>query len=184
MRILLANPYFLPYRGGIERRLDGQARELARQGHEVAVLCARLPGTSARQRDDGYEILRCPSFVWSSFPYNPAPLLSRRVLETAASFSPDVVDFHYRWAPDWTRAMRRASARVPLVVTWHNVFGEGSGVLGRVSRANDRRYLRFARSHARAIACVSEHVRRELADEGAPASQLVTLPMLGVDGPP
>ena len=45
MRYVDVNPFFLPYKGGIENRMHDIARLLSSMGHDVTVLTGRLPDT-------------------------------------------------------------------------------------------------------------------------------------------
>jgi len=182
VRVLLANPYFLPFHGGIEGRMLGLAQQLARRGHEVGVVTAQLPGTAREERMHGFTVLRCPAWVWQGFPYNPPPLLTRGIGEVLQAWQPDVVDFQYRWAPEWTLAMRDWAKEHALVVTWHNAYGEGEGAAGWLSQANDAAFLRFLPS-ARRVVCISDAVRRDLAARGVAEERLVTI-HAGFDPPP
>lgn len=173
MRLLLANPYFLPHQGGIEGRIAGLARGLAAR-HEVAVLTARLPGTLAEEVVDGYTVLRCPAWQWRGFPYNPPPLWTRGVSDALEAWQPEVADFHYRWAPEWTRAMASWAREHATVFTWHNPYGEGTGLVGALSRWNDARFLPRLRD-VRHVVCISEHVARDLAQRGLPGAKLVPI---------
>src|SRR5207253_4587302 len=82
------------------------------------------------------------------------------VAAALAELDPDLVDFHYRWAPEWTKAVERSGA--PWVFTWHNQFGEGSGLLRPLSLLNDAGYRRRVQAGARSIVCVRDPIRREL----------------------
>lgn len=44
------NPFFYPYKGGIERRMADTSRLLAAKGHDVTVLTGRLSEDSPRRR--------------------------------------------------------------------------------------------------------------------------------------
>ena len=46
MRFVDVNPFFYPYKGGIERRMHDTARLLAARGHDVTILTSRLPDTA------------------------------------------------------------------------------------------------------------------------------------------
>ncbi|HEV8359571.1 MAG TPA: glycosyltransferase family 4 protein [Candidatus Thermoplasmatota archaeon] len=181
MRVLLANPYFWPHEGGIEGRLQGLARGLARR-HEVGVLTARLPGTALEETRDGYTILRCPARVWRGFPSNPPPLWTRGILARARAWKPDLLDYQYRWAPEWNRAMAAWAREGPLVLTWHNAFGEGEGLVGRLSAWNDRRFVALMGS-ARGVVCISRAVEQDLARRGVAPGKLRTV-HAGFDAPP
>ncbi|MDD1773860.1 MAG: hypothetical protein LUQ14_04475, partial [Methanomassiliicoccales archaeon] len=60
MRIVQVNPFHYPYLGGIEHRVHHLSARLSR-GNEVTVLTGRLPGTSAEEKIDGYEVKRLDS---------------------------------------------------------------------------------------------------------------------------
>lgn len=162
------NPFFFPRLGGIERRIYHLGRELAARGHRVTVLTGGGPGSSARpgeapgpvrERMAGFDVVRLPT---RALPIRWDPPVERAagVGDALAALGPDLVDFHYRWAPEWTRAVERSGA--PWVFTWHNQFGEGSGLLRPLSLLNDAGYRRRVQAGARAIVCVSGHIRREL----------------------
>lgn len=170
MRLLLCNPYYHPFQGGIEARLHGTARGLAKQ-HEVAVLTAQLPGTAKEERREGYTILRVPAVVLDWFPYNPPPLVAWGIEDAIRAYDPDIFDFHYRWAPEWSRAFFAHAARAPAVFTWHNPYGEGTGWVRTVSEWNDARFL-AGLGPVRRVITISEAVARDLATRGVPRAKL------------
>lgn len=64
MRVVHITEYFpqsadCEVRGGIEARAFYISRELARLGHEVTVLCARLPGEPVEHEIEGITVRRC-----------------------------------------------------------------------------------------------------------------------------
>lgn len=170
MRIVHLNPFYFPYAGGIERRIRSLARRMART-HEVHVVTAQQPGSEAgEEREDGFMVHRLPSRFLLRRLYNP-PLVSTPGLEPYLErLAPDVVDYHFRWSPGYNRAFRRLECAG--VATYHNTYGEGSGLLGLASRANDRLFMRTM-GHARKVICVSDFIRRDLAAHGVPAERLV-----------
>ncbi|MCA1819038.1 MAG: glycosyltransferase family 4 protein [Halobacteriales archaeon] len=164
MRIVHLNPFYFPYAGGIERRIRAVSRRLARR-HEVHVVTAQQPGGpgGTEVEEGGFTVHRLPSrFPLQRF-YNPPPVVTPGLGDYLRTLAPDLVDYHFRWSPSYNRAFRHLAA--PSVVTYHNTYGEGRGLLGVASRANDRLYMRTLR-HANRVVCVSDRVRRDLAAHG------------------
>lgn len=162
MRIVHLNPFYFPYAGGIERRIRSVAQRLAAQGHEVHIVTAQQPGSQAGKEMEGkVTVHRLPSrFPLKRF-YNPPPVVTPGVAAYVDGLKPDVVDFHFRWSPSYNKAFRQIACK-GKVVTYHNTYGEGRGLLGLASKANDRLYMRTLRQ-ARRVVCVSDRVRRDLA---------------------
>lgn len=176
MRILHLNPFFFPYAGGIERRILEVGRRHARH-HEVFLLTSRLEGTAPSETRDGIQVRRLPSKFRLRRLYNPPLAASRRLEEAMRSIRPDVVDFHSRWSPSYARAYRRTGAA--RVFTYHNTYGEGSGVLGFLSRLNDR-WTRSYVAESHRIVCISQFIWDNLKAHGFPAERFALVPN-GVD---
>jgi glycosyltransferase involved in cell wall biosynthesis len=153
------NPFFFPRLGGIERRIYHLSRELSSRGHRVTVLTGGATGQARRERMEGFEVVRLPTRAWP-IRWDPPVERARGVVEALRELDPDLIDFHYRWAPEWTRAVERCGA--PWVFTWHNQFGEGSGLLRPLSLLNDAGYRRRVQRGARKVVCVSGYIEREL----------------------
>jgi len=167
------NPFFFPRLGGIERRIYHVARHLARRGHEVTVLTGGAPGDAPHLESmSGFEVLRVPTRELP-FRWDPPVQWSRGVQEALEGTGADVVDFHYRWAPEWTRAVERAG--IPWVFTWHNQYGEGSGALRPLSLWNDAGYRRRVQSGAARIVCISQFIFDELAARRFDPARLVVV---------
>jgi len=169
LRIVQANPFHFPYRGGIEHRVHEVSRRLAER-HEVIVLTSRLDGTAAKESMDGYEVVRLPSRFAGR--YNPPYVSTPGVLEALNELDADVVDFHYRWAPSWTKAMRAYGGKWQF--TFHNTYGEGQGAMRAISLANDGRFRRALAG--RKVVCVTDFVRRDLISRGFDPSLLEVVP--------
>lgn len=60
MRVLFVLENYLPHIGGVEILFENLARGLAQKGHSVVIVTRRLPGTKARERLNGVEIVRVP----------------------------------------------------------------------------------------------------------------------------
>ncbi len=167
MRIAHVNPYFYPFRGGIEHRVHNICSQLGK-GNEVTIITSQLPGTEREERGEGYDILRLESRFYGS--YNPPYVTSKGLDEALRELDPDVVEFHYRWAPSYTKGMSAHDG--PKVFTWHNSYGEGEGLLQRAgSLANDRLFLPKLREYDE-VTCISDYIRKELAAKGVPEERM------------
>ena len=59
MKFVDVNPYFYPFKGGIERRMHDTASLLAARGHDETIHTGRLPDTPEEERTpEGYRIMR------------------------------------------------------------------------------------------------------------------------------
>lgn len=176
MRVVQLNPFHYPFMGGIEHRIHHMSKRLARK-HEVIVVTSRLEGTKKEEWMDGYRVLRLDSkFIGN---YNPPYVSSNGVLDTLQSLRPDVVDFHYRWAPSYTRQVMKYDGKV--VFTYHNTYGEGEGSMRAISRLNDWLFMRKMRSFERVV-CISEFVRQDNVRHGFPLEKMSVVPN-GVEMP-
>lgn len=171
MRIVDVNPFFHPFRGGIEMRMKDTNRILAERGHDVTVVTGRLPGTAEEEFMDGYRVIRLESRFVNI--YNPPYISSKNVLETLNDLDADVVNYNYRWAPSYNKDLGAYEGK--KVFTDHNTWGEGAGIQSMLSRINDEMF----RKHMEAfdhIICVSEHLRRDLIQRGFPDAKISTIP--------
>lgn len=175
MRVVLLNPFHYPFMGGIEHRLHEICRRLSDK-HEMIVLTSQLPGTQAEEERDGYRIVRLPSKFIDI--YNPPFVSTPRVLEALEGLEPDVVDFHYRWAPSYTKAMKRYGGR--WVFTFHNTYGEGTALNRIPSIVNDALFCRIIRQ--RRVICITEFIKGDLMKRGFDPNRLDVIPP-GIDLP-
>lgn len=171
MRIVDVNPFFYPHLGGIEHRMHDTSRLLAERGHDVTVLTGRLPGTLPEEERDGYRIVRLPSGFINI--YNPPFISSKDVLKTLVSLDADVVNYNYRWAPSYNRDLAAYGGK--KVFTYHNVWGEGTGLQGKMSEINDNRFRKTLDTFDHII-CVSDHVKDDLELRGVDPSVMTTVP--------
>lgn len=162
--------------GGIEHRIHQVGRRLAKR-HEVIVLTSRLPNTLPEEEIEGYRVIRLKS--WFIDVYNPPFVSTKGVLEKLTELKPDLVDFHYRWAPSYTRAVMRYAGKV--VHTAHNTYGEGEGAMRYLSVLNDRRFRKHAGKFSK-IVCVSQFILDNYAQNGYPADKMMMIPN-GVEMP-
>lgn len=176
MRIVQLNPFHYPFMGGIEHRIHHMSKRLARK-HEVIVVTSRLEGTEREEWMDGYRVLRLDSRFISN--YNPPYVSSKGVLQTLKDLGPDVVDFHYRWAPSYTRQVMKHDGKV--VFTYHNTYGEGEGAMRVISHLNDWSFMRKMLAFEKVV-CISEFVREDNARHGFPIDRMCVVPN-GVEMP-
>jgi len=167
LKIVDVNPFFYPFEGGIEHRMHDTSRLLSRRGHDVTVLTSRLPDTKEEETvSEGYKVIRLKSKFINV--YNPPFVTSKNILETIESLNPDIVNFNYRWAPSYTKDLKRYDGK--KVFTYHNVWGEGTGMQGSFSMMNDNRFKKCLSTFDHIIA-VSDFVRDDLISRGyAPGS--------------
>jgi glycogen synthase len=110
--------------GGIAAHVEGLARALVRQGHEVCVLTLDHPEASDDDTIDGVRILRAPT----DLPWLPeGDLVARmasanhRIVQLAdrlGRWRPNVVHAH-DWLVAWAGDTLRSRFGVPLVATVH-----------------------------------------------------------------
>ena len=159
MRIVELNPFYLPYDGGIEKRIAAITSRLSGK-HEMFVVTSRLPGTPERENIRGATVIRLPSSYRGN--YNPPMVKSTGVTDTLRMLNADVVDYHYRWAHTYNSAFFRYGGN--RIVTFHNQYGEGTGLLAVASRLNDFFYLR--RMRGLRVMAISDFVRSQLLKKG------------------
>jgi glycosyltransferase involved in cell wall biosynthesis len=175
IRIIDVNPFFYPYKGGIENRMHQTSTLLAAKGHEVIVLTGRLPDTPEEEvTPEGYRIIRLKSKLLNI--YNPPYIRSYGILDTLNSLDGDIVNYNYRWAPSYNKALD--AYKGVKIHTVHNTWHEGTGIAKAASAVNDelfwKKMLRFDR-----IVTVNNGIREDLVARGAPADKVFTIPTCG-----
>ena len=172
MRFVDVNPFFYPHHGGIETRMHDTARLLAARGHDVTVLTGRLPDTAEEEMTEfGYRVVRLKSRFINV--YNPPYISSEGVLEALESIDADMVNYNYRWAPSYNKDLKRYDGR--KVFTYHNMWGEGTGIQAKLSEMNDNAFRKTLETFDR-IVCVSSYVRDDLVRRGIPEKDTVVIP--------
>lgn len=171
MKIVEANPYFLPHLGGIENRMHVTSKRFAERGHDVTVLTAQLPGTPREEDTEyGYRIVRVPSKFYNI--YNPPYVTSKGVLEALESLKPDIVNYNYRWAFSFDGEVSRYSGK--KVFTYHNMWGEGIGYQRYISEVNDNLYRKKLDRYDHIVA-VTDYVRDDLIRRGQDPRRITTV---------
>ena len=172
MRFVDVNPFFYPFKGGIENRMHDTARYLVQRGHGVTILTGRLPDTEEEEiTPEGYRIVRLDSKLINI--YNPPFISSKGVLEALQSLDADAVNYNYRWAPSYNKDLARYDGY--KVFTYHNMWGEGTGLQAKVSEINDNSFRKTLTTFDH-IVCVSDYVRNDLIGRGIPENMTTTIP--------
>ncbi len=169
MRICYVNPFFYPFHGGIEYRIYNVAKRLAID-NDVYIVTSRLPKTKAREEIDGIKVIRLPSFFVNI--YNPPFVWSKNVYEVIKEIKPDIIDFHYRWAPNYSYAIDKLN--FSKVFTFHNDFGEGVGIERVASFVNDAVFKIFLKKFDRII-CISNYIKKRLMKYGIEEDKLAVI---------
>lgn len=172
MKFIDVNPYFYPFKGGIENRMHDTAKLLVKRGHDVTILTGRLPDTEEEEiAPEGYRIVRLESKLINL--YNPPYISSKGVLETLQSMDADAVNYNYRWAPSYNKDLAKYDGY--KVFTYHNMWGEGTGITRKVSEINDNSFRKTLMTFDH-IVCVSDYVRNDLIRRGIPEKMTTTIP--------
>jgi len=169
MRICIVNPFFHPYIGGIEEHIRAIGTRLSKRD-EVHVITSLLPGTQAFEVVDGMQVHRLPSLFLKI--YTPPATATWGVGKRIADISPDILHAHHRWSPEYARAVRGFVGKIPIVLTWHNDFGEGVGWQRPFSLLNDVLFRQYLARRCARIICISEYVRGRLIERGIRAELL------------
>ncbi len=171
MKIVEVNPFFHPYDGGIERRIYDTSKRFAAMGHDVTVVTGQLNDEDPLEEEmDGFRVIRLKSRKIKV--YNPPYIASKDVLPTLQSLDADVVDYHYRWAPSYNKAL--AAYDGPKVFTYHNMWGEGGGIVGKVSEMSDNKFAKNVLSTFDHVITVSGYVRDDLVNNHGYSPRYVT----------
>ena len=172
MKIVDVNPFFYPFRGGIEHRMHDTSRLLVEKGHDVTIITGRLPDTQKEEKTpEGYRIIRLESKLINI--YNPPFISSKGVYEAIESLDPDIVNYNYRWAPSYNKVLKRYDGK--KVFTYHNMWGEGIGVQATVSELNDNKFAKCLDTFDHVIA-VSDYVRKDLIRRGYSPEYVTSIP--------
>ena len=162
-RICLFSNLFPPVPSGSSAFTAALGRELARRGHSVDVITARLdPGEPESTQLDGVTVHRLaawrlpPSplylgFKWMNSVASPANL--RRIDAIVDAHRPDVIHVHnHMFDLAWIAARLRRRRRLPLVLTLHTIIRHPRAAYNAVLAPLDRVLLkRLVVAHADAV---------------------------------
>ena len=169
MRICIPNPFFHPFEGGIENHIRALGARLSKR-HEVHVVTSRIPGTESRSVVDGIHVHRLPAKFLNL--YSPPASVTFGVRDEISRIKPDVIHLHNRWSPEYAWATASFLGEIPVVLTWHNDFGEGVGWQRPLSYVNDLWFKDSLARRSSAIICISRYVERRLISRGLDRERL------------
>jgi D-inositol-3-phosphate glycosyltransferase len=122
-RVLIVSAYAAPHLGGVEVVVAQQAQTLASLGYQVTVLTTRCGGGKARERSDGYDVIRVPAWnILEDSKGIPMPLWSPAAIWRIARLvrKADVVHVHDVYhASSVLTALSARWLKRPLFVTQH-----------------------------------------------------------------
>jgi glycosyltransferase involved in cell wall biosynthesis len=145
---------FYPVASGSSTQSRALARELAKRGHEVTIVTARLrPEDPDFEVVDGANVYRVPSVIlpempiafncpWITYTFFPGAL--RRIEEILRKHNPDVLHLHNHMFDLSLSAVRmsRKFAK-PLVLTFHTVVKHANPFYNALLYPGDRFFLRW-----------------------------------------
>ncbi len=169
MNICVVNPFFSPYDGGIERRIKNVGKILS-ENHNYHVVTSQLPGTEREETVDGMNVRRLPSRFFDV--YNPPFVFTEGIREEIVDLDPDLLHFHYRWSFKYSKEISSFIGELPVIFTWHNDFGEGSGWQRPLSLLNDIFFKHYIGKEFDRVICISEYIKKQLQNRGFSSDNL------------
>ena len=174
MRIAHINNFFLPRTSGSAHLTEGLARKQAEQGHSVLVVSSAYAEAPERERRDGYEVVRLPSWALPKLKlamnydvtFTMSPRNYRRLARELDNFRPDIVHQHGQFFDlTWMSAIWARRRRIPTVLTVHTQLIHTSPVYGLVLWLADmllaRPFMTIAKPHVVTIdVVIDSYVRR------------------------
>jgi glycosyltransferase involved in cell wall biosynthesis len=185
MKIAYVHDVIYPYvKGGAEKRVWEIAKRLAAKGHEVHIFGMKYwEGEDVIEREGVHLHGVCESqdlYVDGKRSIKTSVLFSWKLLRSLGGDF-DVVDAQeFPYFPCFSAKLFSILKRTPLVITWHEVWGdywdEYLGRMGVFGKGIERLTVRLPDK----IIPVSERVRRDLLSMGVRGERMVVVPN-GVD---
>ncbi len=125
MRVLMLAQFYAPIVGGEERVVEDTSRELARRGHDVAVVTLQLPGLPSFENDQGVRVYRISGLAQRAAglfeddqrrhaPPLPDPGAVRALRAVVEHERPDIVHAHNWLVHSFLPLKRRSGAKLAL----------------------------------------------------------------------
>jgi glycosyltransferase involved in cell wall biosynthesis len=188
MRIALVNNFFPPRASGSAHLTEGLARHLTGLGAEVLVVTAAFEGADAEADQDGYHVVRLPS--WSvpksrltmrfdvNFAFSPRNY--RRMTRVLDEFGPDVIHQHGQFFDLTFMSSVYASRRdVPAVLSVHTRLEHTSPLHNLVLEIGDRTLVRYFVTRSRPDVVIMDRLMHEYVVQRyrIPEDRLVPIPV-------
>lgn len=152
LRVAMLANLFRPVVSGSSTQVEGLARALAADGHDVIVVTAHVdPATPAEETIDGFRVYRIPalhlpkmeislSFPWLNWVFWPRNL--KRIEKLLRSQGTQIVHVHNHMF-DMAFVARVVSRRMklPMVLTMHTVIKHANPVYNAILKFFDRNLL-------------------------------------------
>jgi glycosyltransferase involved in cell wall biosynthesis len=120
LRILVVSVFYPPYVSGVATVAGKLAREMARRGHEVGVMCPSRDKEPKTVVVDGVTEFRLKSSVDSFLLDHQLPTIQpARILKIINEFEPDMIHFHDPSKTAWTALGIARTKKIPLLYTNH-----------------------------------------------------------------
>ncbi len=132
MRITFVNPFFYPYRGGIENYMLDLGKYLVKRGHEVSVIASRFDNEPLEEDVSGIRVHKLKSIVFKNLPaFLPPPFTVPYnffipALKIMKKEKPDLIHVHNRFFPSfYSVILVKKLLGKPLFLTIHNARPKG-----------------------------------------------------------
>ncbi|NYZ80053.1 glycosyltransferase family 4 protein, partial [Candidatus Micrarchaeota archaeon] len=127
MKINFVNPFFYPFRGGIENYMLDLSKYLVSRGHDVSVITSREPGQKAHDEEFGVDVHRVPAVVFYKLPsFFPPPYahpfcFAYTGYRLLRKINPDMIHVHNRYFPGfYPIILHKKLLNKPMFLTIHN----------------------------------------------------------------
>lgn len=128
MRILIVADLYYPFINGIVRQVEGLAKALINDGHDVLIVAPQKSGQKEREIREGIEHWYVPSVKGVISPdLNLAAPILRRFDTIVSSWQPDII--HIQSELFIAQAAKRSAKKyhIPYLFTYHNFTYQSKG---------------------------------------------------------
>jgi glycosyltransferase involved in cell wall biosynthesis len=127
MEVCFVNPFFYPFRGGIENYMLDLSKYLVSKGHDVNVITSREKGLKKYEEIEGIKVNRVRSAVFYKLPSMLPPPYAHPIgfsysgYKILKKINPDFIHLHNRYFPGYYPVVAfKKMMNIPLFLTIHN----------------------------------------------------------------